>query len=165
MTYSKQKASELDIFLSSSSNMSHISHKDVMVFQCKPPRNIKKMGTQAASSAMNSACHGHGEKLPSRQVGHVRHFRLHRLGRPPQAGSLCCFPMKMFTSNPMTDPNGAARKMVCHGYHQQKNPINVSINIPAPWIRHGNYIIIYCIILLYIMNYYDIYYIITIIII
>ena len=35
--------------------------------------------------------------------------------------------------NSMTDPNGAALLyMVLHGSHQQKNPINVSINIPAP---------------------------------
>ena len=33
----------------------------------------------------------------------------------------------------MTDPNGAAILMVCHGSHQQKNPINVSINIAAPF--------------------------------
>ena len=32
----------------------------------------------------------------------------------------------------MTDPNGAAILMVCHGSHQQKPPINVSINLPAP---------------------------------
>ena len=30
--------------------------------------------------------------------------------------------------------HGAAILMVCHGSHQQKSPINVSINIPVPWI-------------------------------
>ena len=30
--------------------------------------------------------------------------------------------------------------MVLHGSHQQKPPINVSINIAAPWIRHGQYV-------------------------
>jgi hypothetical protein len=35
--------------------------------------------------------------------------------------------------NSMTDPNGAALLyMVLHGSHQQKTPINVSIDIPAP---------------------------------
>ena len=30
--------------------------------------------------------------------------------------------------------------MVCHGSHQEIPPNNVSINIPAPWIRHGKWI-------------------------
>ena len=38
---------------------------------------------------------------------------------------------------PMTDLAGAARKMVCHGSHQEIPPIYVSIFLPAPWIRHG----------------------------
>ena len=38
---------------------------------------------------------------------------------------------------PMTDPNGAAILMVCHGSHQSIYPLSVSIYIPAPWIRHG----------------------------
>ena len=33
--------------------------------------------------------------------------------------------------------HGAAQKMVCHGSHQQKKQLNVSIFLPAPWIRHG----------------------------
>ena len=32
--------------------------------------------------------------------------------------------------------------MVCHGSHQEIPPVNVSINIGAPWILYGIYIYI-----------------------
>ena len=38
----------------------------------------------------------------------------------------------VYTSTSMTDPNGAAKKMVCHGSHQY-TPF-VLAYIPAPWI-------------------------------
>ena len=52
---------------------------------------------------------------------------------------------------PMTDPNGAAIYIYIYIYMVTwcaMDPINippknVSINVPAPWIRHGVYIYIY----------------------
>ena len=41
--------------------------------------------------------------------------------------------------NPWRIHLSAAIYMVLHGSHQQKHPINVSINIAAPWIRHGQF--------------------------